>query len=80
MIKNIITGQEHLTINLPQEKRDEIIRILSTDLTNLWSHLRDLKPNDRGEIDRRFAIAITDTEKLDAYISQYILGPIAAND
>lgn len=34
--------------------------------------LKDLKPNDRSEVDRRFAICITDAEKLNAYFEWYI--------
>jgi hypothetical protein len=34
--------------------------------------LKDAKPNDRTELDRRFAIVITDLEKIQAYFLIYI--------
>ena len=35
--------------------------------------LKDLKPNDHDDLDRRFAICITDAEKLSSYFAYYIL-------
>ena len=35
--------------------------------------LEDEKPNDRSEIDRRFAIVITDLEKIEAYLQYHIV-------
>lgn len=69
-----------MEIKLTQTQKNEILKVLSTDLTNLVEHLRQLKPDDRTDLDRRFAIAITDAEKLDAYITQYILAPIGSNE
>ena len=40
-------------------------------LDDLLDALKEQKPNDRSEIDRRFAIAITEAEKLKAYIALY---------
>lgn len=34
------------------------------------------KPNDKSDLDRRYAIVITDLEKVLAYVSQYIVGLI----
>lgn len=79
-MKDYIIGSEVMTIQLSQDKRDEIIKTLSTDLTNLIEHLRGFKSENRSELDRRFAIAITEAEKLDAYIIQYILGPVGSNE
>lgn len=61
-----------------QETKNEITKELSSTLTRLVLSLRNFKPDDRSDLDRRFAIAITDAEKLDAYITQYILGPIGS--
>lgn len=69
-------GHLPMPIDLSQEKRDKILQFLSTDLTNLITHLRDLNPDDRSELARRFAVATTEAEKLDGYITQYILHPI----
>jgi DNA-directed RNA polymerase subunit RPC12/RpoP len=41
-------------------------------IINVVVGLKDLKPNDRSEIDRRFAICITEAEKLNAYFEWYI--------
>jgi len=38
--------------------------------------LKQDKPNDRSEVDRRFAIAITDLEKVLAYVKVYIVGEL----
>lgn len=35
--------------------------------------MRDAKPSDRSELDRRFAVAITEAEKLQAYFWTYIM-------
>lgn len=35
--------------------------------------LKDSKPNDRSELDRHFAIAITDMEKVRAYFNTYVV-------
>jgi len=68
-MKNYIIGDEVMTIQDGYD-RNEIVKVLSTDLTNLIKHLRGFKSDNRTELDRRFAIAITEAEKLDAYISQ----------
>jgi hypothetical protein len=41
-------------------------------ISNLIVGLKDLKPNDRSDIDRSFAICITDAEKLEAYFLWHI--------
>ncbi len=70
---------DEVTTQLNQNA-DEIIEVLSTDLKNLVKHLRGFKSENRSELDRRFAIAITEAEKLDAYIYVYILGPLGSNE
>ena len=54
------------------EKND----VKSHPLLESWSKfieaLNAYKPNDRSEIDRRFAIAITEAEKLAAYLEVYL--------
>lgn len=73
-------GYQPMQVQMTQERRDEIIKELSTTLTHLILTLRNFKPDNRSDLDRRFAIAITEAEKLDAYITQYILGPIGNNE
>jgi hypothetical protein len=41
------------------------------DMINLRFRMRKVKPNDRSDIDRHFAITITDMEKLIAYFSMF---------
>ncbi len=66
-----------------KEKMEKVIRentVLRQDregvLISLESTLRMLernRPNDRSEIDRRYAILITDFEKVMAYFKTYII-------
>ena len=66
-----------------KEKVEKVIRentVLRQDregvLISLESTLRMIKrnrPNDRSEIDRRYAVTITDFEKVMAYFKTYIL-------
>lgn len=51
-----------------QSKIDDAIAMF----LNLEMLLKNLKPDNRSEIDRKFAICITDLEKVDAYFSFYI--------
>lgn len=46
---------------------------IGQELVDLLAHLKVSKPNDRSEKDRRFAIVITDLEKVKAYFQVYIL-------
>ena len=46
---------------------------LFDELGLVLEHIKAEKPNDRSEIDRRFAIVITDLEKVRAYFYGYIL-------
>ena len=43
---------------------------------NAMQTLKDNKPNDRSERDRFFAIAITDMEKVFAYVKLYIVDTV----
>lgn len=56
--------------------KEEVVSELAKDLSNLHIHLAMYKPNDRSELDRQFAIAITDLEKLKAYIVMYIINSL----
>ena len=51
-------------------------KFTTTDIDNLFANLmlslREMKPNDRSELDRRFAICMTELEKLIAYFEWYI--------
>jgi len=46
---------------------------LFDELCVLIEHIKEEKPDDRSEIDRRFAIIITDLEKVHAYFSVYLI-------
>jgi len=35
--------------------------------------LRDMKPNNRSELDRKYAVMITDMEKINAYFNHYVV-------
>ncbi len=52
----------------------ELVRIYLV-LTGALVTLRDAKPNDRSEMDRRWAITITEMEKVVAYYNSWILDP-----
>jgi hypothetical protein len=45
---------------------------LSEMLEQFIGYVRDVKPNDRSEKDRKFAVALTDLEKVSAYIKTYL--------
>lgn len=47
---------------------------LYKEMTELLDSLRKAKPNDRSELDRRYAVTITKMEDVFAYFSTYILG------
>lgn len=57
-----------------QQQRNR--RALISTMNALDMALRDQKPNDRSERARKYAIAITDFEKLRAYITVEILRSI----
>lgn len=42
-------------------------------LYDVLKRLEELKPKDRSETDRRFAIVITELEKIIAYYDYYVL-------
>lgn len=42
-------------------------------MNDTLNSLRIHKPNDRGELDRRFAVTITEMEKVAAYFKTYVL-------
>ena len=43
-------------------------------LEGLLEEMKDARPDERGELSRRYAIAITEAEKLLAYCKVYIIG------
>lgn len=45
---------------------------LAQALWGLIEKYREAKPNDRSDLDRRFAIILTDLEKIDAYHMRYL--------
>lgn len=52
-----------------QERKDQDVL---TVLRCLVAQLKSAKPNDRSELDRNYAICITDSEKLLAYFEKFI--------
>ena len=54
---------------------EEKARLLYASMLQMMNNLQTLKPNDRSDMDRAFAIAIQDFQKLLAYISFWIVGP-----
>lgn len=57
-------------IDATMEDRQRYINAIKIKMASslLLEILKELKPQERGELSRRFAIAITDTEKLLAYL------------
>jgi len=55
-----------------EEIKLEKLHPVSVAMGELIQTLKDFKPEDRSEIDRRFAIAITDAEKLAGYVITYL--------
>lgn len=45
---------------------------LAGRVNELIELFRDNKPNDRSEKDRKFAIVLTDLEKISAYVKTYL--------
>ncbi len=54
-----------------KEKIEKTRQVLDS-VENTLQKMRDVKPGDRSELDKRYAIIITDMEKIYAYIFQYI--------
>ena len=46
---------------------------INREMQALWELIVSAKPEDRSHIDRRFAILITEYEKMEAYFRTYIL-------
>lgn len=44
-----------------------------TDMMNLWQKLEDARPNERGEQARRYAVAITEYQKVMAYFFTFVM-------
>ena len=42
--------------------------------------LNDMKPNDRSPVDRKYAVCITEMEKVNAYFNQYIASATYIDD
>ena len=40
---------------------------------DLVASIREQKPNDRSELDRKYAILLTELEKVEAYFHYYIV-------
>lgn len=46
---------------------------LYRDMTGILASLRRAKPNDRSELDRRYAVTITKMEDVFAYFSTFVM-------
>ncbi len=46
---------------------------LSDKLATLLQEMKNSKPNDKSEVDRRYAIVITELEKAYAYFYTYVM-------
>lgn len=57
-------GYEHR-----EEKNQHVLKSMQQALRDL----RDYKPNNRSEMDRRYAIALTEMEKLVAYFDYWVV-------
>jgi hypothetical protein len=54
-------------------KMDNKTQLANEKLLDALQALRDAKPNDRSELDRRLAIAITELEKVVAFYNYYVV-------
>lgn len=59
----------------PYTQETEILALME----HLYTKIREAKPNDRGGIDRAYAIALTDTEKLISFWTVWVKEPAVAN-
>ena len=50
--------------------------MICESLGEILSLMKEAKPNDRSEVDRYWAISITDMEKLVAVFEKYVVGNI----
>jgi hypothetical protein len=57
-------------IKVQSTKNDETLNGLEASLR----FLRSAKPDERGELTRRYAVAITELEKVVAYFKVYVTG------
>lgn len=62
----------YLTQELTGASADTVYAMLG----GVLSLMKDAKPNDRSEVDRYWAISITDMEKLVAVFEKYVVGNI----
>lgn len=46
---------------------DTKAELIQKKISKLIDDLKELKPNDRSDLDRKIAICITDAEKMEAY-------------
>lgn len=44
-----------------------------TDMMNLWQKLEQAKPNERSELARRYAVAITEYQKVIGYFYTFVM-------
>jgi hypothetical protein len=61
--------QERIVGLAQEEKAKEVLRAMATTL----QQLRDAKPTERGELARRYAVAITEYEKSLAFFKYYVV-------
>ena len=58
---------------IPQDTDKLILQNIEIKFNYLVNSIKENKPDDRSELDRRYAILITDLEKCYAYFCQYVL-------
>jgi hypothetical protein len=64
------------SLNTPDPKpQPEIIeaKAIFEEMTDLLEHLQHAKPEERSEMARRYAITITDFEKMMAYYHRFVV-------
>lgn len=72
--KQMVEDAQRVLSRLAEMPADEIKRVdLSLLFSELLLELRSAKSDKRNEVARRFAVTITELEKVDAYFSKYIL-------
>lgn len=50
-----------------------LVETCSKELRFVLTTLKDCKPNDKSEVDRRFAITITELEKVIGYFNTWVV-------
>lgn len=57
-----------------EKEKEEKLRL---EMIALWKHLQEAKPDDRSELARRYAICITEIQKVISYFDTFIVNEIS---